>query len=111
MTLPPKTTTQTALGIRHPRIVQTSQGMTAGSFGTREFSHGHTAWHVIGMRLCAVVFGVIAPVAALAVLGAGVTAGVALLLFIVQYFGLLAERWSFFAEGQHPQNLYQQRMG
>ncbi len=111
LTLPPKTTTQTALGIRHPRIVQTSQGATAGSFGTREFFHGHTAWQVIGMRLCAVVFGVIAPVAALVVLGAGITAGVALLLFIVQYFGLLAERWSFFAEGQHPQNLYQQRMG
>jgi sulfite dehydrogenase (quinone) subunit SoeC len=108
LTLPPKTTTQTALGIRHPRIVQTSQGMTAGSFGTREFFHGHTPWQVIGMRLCAVVFGVIAPVAALVVFGAGITAGVAFLLFIVQYFGLLAERWSFFAEGQHPQNLYHQ---
>jgi hypothetical protein len=24
----------------------------------------------------------------------------------VQYLGLLAERWSFFAEGQHTQNLY-----
>jgi sulfite dehydrogenase (quinone) subunit SoeC len=111
LTLPPKTTTQTALGIRHPRIVQTSQGMTAASFGTREFFHGHTAWQVIGMRLCALVFGVVAPVAALIALGASITAGVALLLFIVQYFGLLAERWSFFAEGQHPQNLYQQRMG
>jgi sulfite dehydrogenase (quinone) subunit SoeC len=111
LTLPPKTTIQTALGVRHPRIVQTSQGMTAGSFGTREFFHGHTAWHLIGMRLCAVAFGVIAPVATLLVLGTGLTAGVALLLFIVQYFGLLAERWSFFAEGQHPQNLYQQRMG
>ncbi len=111
LTLPPKTTVQTALGVRHPRIVQTSQGMTAGSFGTREFFHGHTPWQVIGMRLCALVFGVIAPVAALVVLGAGVTAGVGALLFVVQYFGLLAERWSFFAEGQHPQNLYHQRMG
>ena len=111
LTLPPKTTIQSALGVRHPRIVQTSQGMTAGSFGTREFFHGHTPWQVIGMRLCAAVFGVIAPVAMLAVLGAGVTAGVGALLFAVQYFGLLAERWSFFAEGQHPQNLYHQRMG
>jgi sulfite dehydrogenase (quinone) subunit SoeC len=66
---------------------------------------------VIGMRLCAVVFGVVAPVAALFVLGAGITAGAAALLFVVQYFGLLAERWSFFAEGQHPQNLYYQRAG
>ena len=106
LTLPPKTTMQTALGIRHPRIVQTSQGMTAGSFGTREFFHGHDDWHVVGMRLCALVFGVIAPAAVLVVLGANLTAGLAALLFVVQYFGLLAERWSFFAEGQHPQNLY-----
>ncbi len=111
LTLPPKTTIQTALGVRHPRIVQTSQGMMAGSFGTREFFHGHASWHVIGMRLCAVLFGVVAPVAALVVLGAEVTAGAGALLFVVQYFGLLAERWSFFAEGQHPQNLYQQQRG
>jgi DMSO reductase anchor subunit len=109
LTLAPKTTTQTALGVRHPRIVQTSQGMTAGSFGTREFFHGHAEAHVIGMRLCALVFGFVAPVAALVVLAPGLTAGVAALLFFVQYFGLLAERWSFFAEGQHPQNLYHQR--
>jgi sulfite dehydrogenase (quinone) subunit SoeC len=108
LTLPPKTTLQSALGVRHPRIVQTSQGMTAGSFGTREFFHGHAGWHVIGMRVCAAVFAIVAPVAALLMLGAGLSAGVALLLFVVQYFGLLAERWSFFAEGQHPQNLYHQ---
>lgn len=109
LTLPPKTTIQTALGVRHPRIVQTSHGMTAGSFGTREFFHGHASWHAIGMRLCALVFGVLAPVAVLAVVGAELTAGVGALLFVVQYFGLLAERWSFFAEGQHPQNLYHQQ--
>jgi DMSO reductase anchor subunit len=28
--------------------------------------------------------------------------------FLVQYTGLLAERWYFFAEAQHPQNLYYQ---
>ena len=28
----------------------------------------------------------------------------------LQYLGLLAERWLFFAEAQHPQNLYYQRM-
>jgi DMSO reductase anchor subunit len=29
-------------------------------------------------------------------------------LCVVQMLGLWAERWSFFAEGQHPQNLYHQ---
>jgi sulfite dehydrogenase (quinone) subunit SoeC len=109
LTLPPKTTIQTALGVRHPRIVQTSQGMTAGSFGTREFFHGRAAQQVLGVRLGAVLLGAVIPVAGLLVVGAGLTAGVALLLTVVQYLGLLAERWSFFAEGQHPQNLYHQQ--
>jgi DMSO reductase anchor subunit len=30
--------------------------------------------------------------------------------FGVQYLGLLAERWYFFAEARHPQNLYYQSM-
>jgi DMSO reductase anchor subunit len=28
--------------------------------------------------------------------------------FIVQYAGLIAERWFFFAQANHPQNLYYQ---
>ncbi|MDP2154553.1 MAG: DMSO reductase, partial [Sulfuricella sp.] len=28
--------------------------------------------------------------------------------FLVQYMGLLAERWFFFAQANHPQNLYYQ---
>jgi DMSO reductase anchor subunit len=28
--------------------------------------------------------------------------------FIIQYIGLLAERWFFFAQANHPQNIYYQ---
>jgi DMSO reductase anchor subunit len=28
--------------------------------------------------------------------------------FVVQYLGLMAERWFFFAQASHPQNLYYQ---
>ena len=28
--------------------------------------------------------------------------------FTLQYLGLLAERWFFFAQAKHPQNLYYQ---
>lgn len=28
--------------------------------------------------------------------------------FVIQYIGLLAERWFFFAQAKHPQNLYYQ---
>jgi sulfite dehydrogenase (quinone) subunit SoeC len=109
LTLPPKTTLQTALGVRHPRIVQTSAGMTAGHFGTREFFHGRTAWQVTSTRWCAVLCGFVLPAAALVVWGSSLHVGLAAVLFLLQYLGLLAERWSFFAEGQHPQNLYQQQ--
>ena len=33
------------------------------------------------------------------------------LAFVVQYIGLLVERWYFFAEANHPQNLYYQTIG
>ena len=36
------------------------------------------------------------------------TPGVLALAFVVQYLGLLAERWFFFAQANHPQNLYYQ---
>ncbi|MEK7991228.1 MAG: DMSO reductase, partial [Thiotrichaceae bacterium] len=29
---------------------------------------------------------------------------------LIQYVGLLAERWYFFADANHPQNLYYQNM-
>jgi DMSO reductase anchor subunit len=49
----------------------------------------------------------------LALLGLGLAAGAPALLaaaFLVQYLGLLAERWFFFAQANHPQNLYYQRI-
>jgi sulfite dehydrogenase (quinone) subunit SoeC len=39
---------------------------------------------------------------------AGAPAQLLLPAFLVQYAGLLAERWFFFAEANHPQNLYYQ---
>ena len=104
LNLVPKTTLQSAIGVRHPRIEQKSQGAMGGSFNTREFFHQRTPAFVRQMRWAAGLLGFGLPVLALV---AGVRAPLALaLLFVLQYLGLLAERWSFFAEGQHPQNLY-----
>jgi DMSO reductase anchor subunit len=44
-----------------------------------------------------------------ALLAAGTWWGVPALVvaaFFVQYAGLVAERWYFFAQARHPQNLY-----
>ena len=52
----------------------------------------------------------IKPIPAL-LLGLGLWAGsprALPLAFAVQYLGLLVERWFFFAQANHPQNLYYQ---
>ncbi len=104
LNLTPKTTLQSAIGVRHPRIEQKSQGAMGGSFNTREFFHQRTPAFVRQMRWTAVLLGFTLPVAALA---AGLqSAWLLAALWLAQTVGLLAERWSFFAEAQHPQNLY-----
>jgi DMSO reductase anchor subunit len=96
--LQPTSTLQSALGIRHPRIVQKSQGAMGGSFNTREFFHGKSSAFVRGIILAMLLGAFVLPLALVLTLPA--------LAFIAQYIGLLAERWYFFAEAQHPQNLY-----
>ncbi len=109
LTMTPLTTLQTAVGVRHPRIQQKSQGATGGSFNTREFFHGRTPGAVRTIRWLAAALGFGAPVALLLLAQGSPTPGTWLALAVVmQSAGLLAERWSFFAEGQHTQNLYYQ---
>jgi DMSO reductase anchor subunit len=104
--LRPKSTLATAIGVKHPRIVQIAQGAMGGSFNTREFFHGRPLEVVRAARwtLLALVF----PVPALLLLSGKLTAPVLGAAFLLQYAGLLAERWYFFAEAKHPQNLYYQ---
>jgi DMSO reductase anchor subunit len=108
--LKPKSSVQTAIGVKHPRIVQKAQGAMGGSFNTREFFHGASDAFVRKIKwwFLAAVFPV-----PLALLGLGLAAGAPALLaaaFVVQYLGLLGERWFFFAQANHPQNLYYQRI-
>jgi len=106
--LKPKSTLQTAIGVKHPRIVQKSQGMMGGSFNTREFFHGRTRALMRSVKWIFLVLAFPVP-AALLVAGIALDAPAALAAaFIVQYLGLLAERWFFFAQANHPQNLYYQ---
>jgi len=92
---------QSAIGVKHPRIAQKSQGAIAGSFNTREFFHGRTAGALRSVKWGFLIAAFVAPAALL-------LAGLPGLAFIVQYAGLIAERWFFFAQANHPQNLYYQ---
>ncbi|MBA3902708.1 MAG: DMSO reductase [Rhodocyclaceae bacterium] len=106
--LKPKSSLSTAIGIKHPRIAQKAQGAMGGSFNTREFFHGRTAFFLRQVKwlFLALVFPL-----PLMLIAAGAMAGSPALLlaaFGVQYLGLIAERWFFFAQANHPQNLYYQ---
>lgn len=106
--LKPKSTLQSATGIRNPRLQQKAMGMTGGSFNTREFFHHATQ---LAVRRTRVGFQLLAFAVPLVLLVLAVVSGAALpwlLAVPLQFAGLLAERWFFFAQAQHPQNLYYQ---
>lgn len=103
-----KSTLQTAIGVRHTQVVQKAQGAMGGSFNTREFFHGKTAGFLKSVKWIFLVLVFPVPVALLA---AGLSAAAFSVLaaaFVIQYLGLIAERWFFFAQANHPQNLYYQ---
>jgi sulfite dehydrogenase (quinone) subunit SoeC len=106
--LKPKSTPQSAIGIKHPSVVQKSQGFMGGSFNTREFFHRRSSGALRGVKWLFLIGAFAVP---LACLWLGLRSGSTALLgaaFVVQYLGLLAERWFFFAQANHPQNLYYQ---
>lgn len=105
--LKPVSTLASATGLRGS-IRQTSMGMSGGAFNTREFFHGKPMWFVRRARLATVLLAFALPVLLLSVALATGGALWLLLAFVVQYLGLLAERWLFFAQARHPQNLYYQ---
>lgn len=108
--LKPTSTLQTATGIRHPRIVQKSQGAMGGSFNTRHFFHGKSA---LFFRSVKWIFLLLVFPLPIVLLGGSLLAASLWILagaFLLQYAGLIAERWFFFAQANHPQNLYYQRI-
>ena len=101
-----KSTIATAIGIAHPRIVQKAQGSMGGSFNTREFFHGRPDLVVRAVRWTFLLLVFPVPAVLLGWGGGSLAAFAA--AFALQFAGVLAERWYFFAEAKHPQNLYYQ---
>jgi DMSO reductase anchor subunit len=106
--LRPISTLQSATGIHHPRLHQKSMGMSGGAFNTREFFHGATARVMRHIKAASLVLCFAAPALFLG-WGLLTSAGAPLIAALVAHVpGLLAERWLFFAQARHPQNLYYQ---
>ena len=103
-----KSSLSTAIGIRHTNIKQKAQGAMGGSFNTREYFHGAKPAFFKSIKWVFLVLVFVVPVALLI---AALTTNMFVLfalVFVVQYTGLIAERWFFFAQANHPQNLYYQ---
>ena len=103
-----RSTLQSATGIRGANLRQTSMGMSAGAFNTREFFHGKPLWMLQRIKHAFLLLAFALPVLLMALaLGSREPAWL-LPALAIQYVGLLAERWFFFAQAKHPQNLYYQ---
>lgn len=101
---------RSAIGVRHSAMSQTSRGFTGSAFNTREFFHGRSGGFLALMRWTFLLLGFLVPVALLVGAYLVESAQLPALAFLLQYLGLMAERWVFFAEARHPQNLYYQSM-
>ncbi|MDO8932905.1 MAG: DmsC/YnfH family molybdoenzyme membrane anchor subunit [Rhodocyclaceae bacterium] len=106
--LKPKSTLQSAIGIKHPKIVQKTQGFMGGSFNTREFFHGRSKAFLRSIKWLFLTGVFVLPALILIAGFSGGAAGLLAAAFVVQYLGLIGERWFFFAQANHPQNLYYQ---
>jgi len=103
-----KSTLSTAIGIRHTSIQQKAQGSMGGSFNTREYFHGAKPFLFKSIKWTFLVLVFVMPVVLLSVALNSNMFILFALAFIIQYTGLIAERWFFFAQANHPQNLYYQ---
>jgi DMSO reductase anchor subunit len=77
-----------------------------GSFNTREFFHGRPREVVRAVRW--IFLALVFPVPGVLLVLRPESAPLLTAAFLVQFAGLLAERWYFFADARHPQNLYYQ---
>ncbi len=109
--LRPRSSMQSAIGIKHEKIVQKSVGFMGGSFNTREFFHGVSRRMYRNIKWLFLILSFPIPMILISFGIANESIFWFAAAFFVQFFGLLLERWYFFAEANHPQNLYYQFIG
>jgi DMSO reductase anchor subunit len=99
---------QSAIGVHHSQLQQKAQGFMGGSFNTREFFHGKSETTLRLVRLGFLLMVFLAPLVLILLSYAIESARLPIAAFSIQYLGLILERYYFFTEARHPQNLYYQ---
>ncbi len=101
---------QSAVGLHHRNLRQLTRGFTAGSFNLKEFFHPGSPALLPVLTGAYFALAFLAPAVLIAVGMSGQFPSLFAAAFLVQYAGLVVERWVFFAEASHPQNLYYQKV-
>ncbi len=103
-----KSSIQTAIGVRHNQIQQKSMGFMGGSVNTRDFFHHKTRLFMKSIKWIFILLTFFLPLLFLWFGIEQANSNTLIMAFIIQYLGLIAERWFFFAQANHPQNIYYQ---
>ena len=103
-----KSSLSTAIGIRHTKIEQKAMGAMGGTFNTREYFHGAKPLFFKNIKWIFIALVFFFPLILLSIGLIEKAFVIFALTFLIQYAGLIAERWFFFAQANHPQNLYYQ---
>jgi len=104
----PKSTPTSAIGVRHSKITQMTQGAMGGSYNTREYFHGKSAGFLSFMKWGFLIMAFLIPIVLLSAALITKVAVIVVAAAVIQYVGLMMERWFFFAQANHPQNIYYQ---
>ena len=106
--LRPISTVQSAIGVNNPQIRQISSGAIAPTFNRHQFNHGKSYYFIRSIKWLFLVTVFVFPLLLMFCYAASHASWLLIVGIIVQYLGLIAERWYFFAEANHPQNIYYQ---
>jgi DMSO reductase anchor subunit len=101
---------QSAIGVHHSELYQKAQGFMGGAFNTREFFHGRSEGFLKIVRYSFLLMVFVLPVVLIILAYVLESVPLTMSAFVIQYFGLVLERYHFFTEAKHPQNLYYQSM-
>jgi len=101
-----KSTIKTALGVQHMKVRHISQESAISSYNAREFFHHSSMGLMQLIKWFFLVFAFVMPFFLVIFGWSEGNPGIFVAAILIQYIGLLAERWHFFAQANHPQNIY-----